>query len=183
LQIAAALAPDDEQVQMALLQGNVFWRLPDRMAQIRKVLALNPHNSSAHFLLAQQYQRSGQGQGMIAELEKARQDPYFAEEQETAIEQSLARAYAQNPDLDPRLQGKVEEDFEERKVPEVLGKLSQLSGVNLTAAGPEWAERTITVKAKGRTVGAVMRLLAEQLKAQWTRTGQGFFLMAKGEER
>jgi hypothetical protein len=68
-------------------------------------------------------------------------------------------------------------------VPEVLGKLSQLSGVNLVAAGPGLAERAITVKAKGRTVGAVMRLLAEQLKAQWTRTGQGFFLMAKGEER
>jgi hypothetical protein len=76
----------------------------------------------------------------------------------------------------------VEEEWAGQTVREVLGKLGQLSGVSLVAAGPELAGQVVTAKTQGQTIGAVMKALSEQLKAQWTRTGQGYFLVARTKE-
>jgi hypothetical protein len=76
----------------------------------------------------------------------------------------------------------VEEEWAGQTVREVLGKLSQLSGMSLVAAGPELAGQVVTAKTQGQTVGAVMKALADSLRAQWTRTGQGYFLVARARE-
>jgi tetratricopeptide (TPR) repeat protein len=177
-QIAQSLDPHDLRARECLLRSRTRTGFVESAEkEVEAFLADYPLNPSAHVVLAMFRMVRGRNRETVEHYQLAQRDPYLREELGAEIEQILSQLYLKDLSLDPKLAAEVEVEFQDKPLKEVLDALGKAGSVTLiTAVAPD---QPVTLHLGKVKLGAALMQIVAQVPGKWTRTEQGYFLVAR----